>query len=183
MLSDDLRREILHAILRPEPCLPGLREQVQTFLYELLGIDSYDRFGLGSPEPHDSVVWGSSYRWDFCFDARGKLVPFFRSDVPYGAVQGFTKVTTSVSGRGPYVSAESATVSVWDRWTGFKQELPASAKAAALAQAVAKRFGLTYLDAAELYGWELDESIADAVGADVQDAGWEVPNAFILLFR
>ena len=175
MLSDDLRREILHAILRPEPCLPGLREQVQAFLYDLLGIDSYEQIY--------PVVWGASYRWHFCFDPQGKVAPFVRSHVPFRAAQGFSMVTALASRRGPFVTAESAPVIPYeDGGTCFKQELPASDKAAALAQAVATRFGLTYLDAAELYAWELDESVAADAGVDFGEVGWAVPNAFILLF-
>jgi len=175
MLTDDLRREVLHAILHPVVHPPEMREQVQAFLYDRLGIASYEQIY--------PVAWGSSYRWYFCFDPQGNLVPFVRSHVPYRAVRGFSLVTTLVSHRGPFVTAESApAIPYEDGGISFKQELPASAKAAALAQAVAKQFGLTYLDAAELYAWELDESVADDAGVDFGEVGWAVPNAFILLF-
>jgi hypothetical protein len=175
VLTEDLKTQILQHIVHPVRPPSELRQHVQAFLYDELSIDSYEQIC--------PVEWGSSYRWDFCFDSQGKLVPYVRSNVPYKSVQGFSKVSTLISRRGPFVTAESYAVGPYeDGGTIFKQEFPVSAKAAALAQQVAQRFGLTYVDAAELHAWELDESAADAAGVDFEDEGWETPNAFILLF-
>lgn len=177
MLTEELKAQILHYILHPVDRTPGLRTEVQGFLYERLCIDSYDHYW--------PVEWGRSYRWVFCFDSNGQLAPWPRYKTPYEIARGYTAFRIAVSRRGPYITAESY-VTTRDRYedrTGrFEEERPASPKAVELTQQVARQFGLTYLDAEDLCGWELDESVADAADVDCQDEGWDTPNAFILLF-
>lgn len=174
MITEDLKSTILHHIAQPIRSPSQLRQHVQAFLYDELEIDSYEQI---------YPVDGSSYRWDFCFDSQDKLVPYVQSNVPFASVNGFSKASILVSRRGPFVTSESFLVRPYEGGgVMFKLALPASARAATLAQRVAQRFGLTYLDAADLYSWELDASVADAAGVDFEDEGWETPNAFILLF-
>lgn len=177
MLSEELKQEILHYILHPAEQPHGMREQVQVFLYDRLGISSYDHFW--------PVEWGRSYRWVFCFNSNGQLAPYPLNKTPYEAKRGLTMLRIAVSRRGPYVSAKSYVMTRArdaDRTSRFEEEHPASPKAVELAQQVARQFGLTYIDAEDLYAWELDESVADAADVDCQDEGWDTPNAFILLF-
>lgn len=174
MLTDELKQQILHYILHPVEQPHGMREQVQDFLYDRLGIISYDHYW--------PVEKRLSYEWVFCFDSNGQLAPYptRHEDTP-----GLTMLCIAVSRRGPYVTAISY-VMIRDQYTDksgvFEPEHHASPKAVELAQQVAQRFGLTYLDADDLYAWELDESVADAADVDFAEDGWEAPNAFILLF-
>ena len=177
MLTEELKQEILHHILHPAERPHGMREQVQIFLYERLGISSYDHFL--------PVEWRRGYRWVFCFDSKGQLAPYPMNKTPYEAKRELTMLRIAVSRQGPYVSAESCFVTkapVADRASRFEVERPTSPKAVDLAQQVARQFGLTCLDAEHLYAWELDESVAEAADVDYEDLGWDTPNAFILLF-
>lgn len=174
MIAEDLKATILQHIAHPIRSPLELRQTVQAFLYDELRIDSYEQI---------LPVDGSSYRWDFCFDSQDRLVPYVQSNVPFGSVIGFSKASILVSRRGPFVTSERFLVRPYqDEGIVFRLELPCSTRAAALAQRVAQRFKLTYLDAADLYSWELDASVADAAGVDFEDEGWDTPNAFILLF-
>jgi hypothetical protein len=176
MLSEELKQQILHSITHPVDRPPGMREQVQAFLCERLGIASYDQ-----PLP---VERERGYCWRFCFDAGGKLAPYPMYKTPYEAKRGLSMFRITVSRCGPYVTAESFVTATDDggATSYFAEERPVSPKAVELAQQAGQRFGLTYLDAAELYAWELEDDVAYEADVDVWEDGWEVPNAFILLF-
>lgn len=176
MLTEQLKRQALdHMVHRAEPP-PDLRDRVQAFLLKDLGIAKHD-------DPYWPVEWGRGFHWTFWFDAKGGAVPSPHGRTPYETVRGHHAISVAVSRCGPYVTAQSYRVEPFeDGGTIVSKERPVSPKAVNLAHRVAQRFGLTYLDAAELYAWELDESVADAADVDCQDEGWDTPNAFILLF-
>jgi hypothetical protein len=179
VLTEESKAQILHYILHPVDRPPGMREQVQAVLFQHFGVEAHD-------DPFGPVAPGRrGYHWNFCFDTQGRLVLSPPAQTPYETVRGYHVISIAVSRCGPYVTAESYAVIPSETFASgiaFAQERPVSPMAVELAQEVGRRFGLTYLDAAELYAWELEDNVADEAGVDVWDDGWAAPNAFILLF-
>lgn len=179
-LTEELKRRILHDIRHPVKTPPQMRDEIQAFLYGQLGIESYDHTSC-------PVEWGNSYRWRFVFDAQGKLVPY-PAGAKYQDARGFSRICVLVSQTAPYVTAESHIadrddlVPPYDGLAWAKQR-PLAPLAVRLAQQVAQRFGLTYVDPDELLAWELPDEVAEEpVFIDIWDEGWLHPNAWIMLF-
>ena len=176
MLTEQLKHQALHHMVHRAEPPPDLRDRVKAFLFQDLGVAEHD-------DPYWPVESGRGFHWTFWFDAKGWAVPSPHGRTPYETVRGYHAIAVAVSRCGPYVTAQSYRVEPFkDGGTIVSKELLVSREAIELAHRVAQRFGLTYLDAAELYAWELDESVADAAGVDFEDEGWERPNAFMLLF-
>jgi hypothetical protein len=173
MLTDELKQQILHYIVHPVDHPPSMRDRVNAFLLGKLGVTTYDQYW--------PIEWGGSFRWRFCFDELGKLVPPVGMQTPYETVRGHKMISVVVSRGGPFVTAESYIVRRHDDGgVAYAEERPISLKAIDLAREVAQRFGLTYLDAVELYDWKLDWDVADEAGIDLEVS--EQPNGFALLF-
>jgi hypothetical protein len=172
MLTDELKRQILQHIIHPVDQPPGMRDRVNAFLLSKFGVASHDQLW--------PVEWGGAYRWLFHLDDQGKLIPPELSHTPYETARGCSAVSVVVSRRGPFVTAESYVVRRHDDGGIVDvHERPVSYKAIELAREVAQHFGLTYVDAVELYDWELDYDVADEAGIDLEASE---PSGFTLLF-
>jgi hypothetical protein len=172
VLSDHLKQKLLDCIRRPTGVPPRVPTEIQSFLLKTIGLGSLDQ---GTP-----VEWGRAYRWDFCFDDQGNSVPPDPFQTLFEHARVRTKMSISVSRCGPYVTAESYGAEKHsDGRVDWVEERPISPRSIQLARSVAERFDLTYLDAEELYAWELDSSVADEAGIDLEASE---PSGFTLLF-
>lgn len=172
MLNYQLKQQLLERIGHPVDQPPGTRTNVEAFLLKVIGLPLLSQ---GTP-----VKCGRAYRWDFCFDDQGNSVPPDPFHTLFEHARVRTMVSISVSRCGPYVTAESYVAEKHsDGRVDWVEERPISPRAIQLARSVAERFDLTYLDAEELYAWELDSSVADEAGIDLEASE---PSGFTLLF-
>jgi hypothetical protein len=172
MVDTSLKQKLLHHIRHPVDLPPRIVAGIQSFLLATVGLPS---LAQGAP-----VEWGRAYRWKFCFDEKGNPVRPDPLQTPFEKARARTKMSISVSRCGPYVTAESYGAEKHsDGRVDWVEERPISPRSTQLARSVAERFDLTYLDAEELYAWELDSSVADEAGIDLEASE---PSGFTLLF-
>jgi hypothetical protein len=172
VLSDQLKEKLLGCIRHPIDLPAGARTEIEAYLLATIGLCSVDQ---GFP-----VEWGGAYQWEFRFDELGKPVPRDPPRTPAELSRARNLISIVVSRRGPYVTALSwVHGKAFDGQVGWVEERPISPRAIRLAQSVAERFDLTYLDAEELCSWELDRSVEDEAGIDLEASE---PSGFTLLF-
>lgn len=161
LLNEQLKQQLLECIKRPVAPPADLRGRVTAFLLAKQGVSAYDRIW--------PIEWGRAFWWHFYFDERDRLVPPAPPRTPFDAARAKSSITVVISRCGPYVTAESARAAKNDDGNlTYTSEQPVATKADQLAREVGARFGLTYLDAAEMYAWELDRAIVDDAGIDLE---------------
>jgi hypothetical protein len=153
---------------------PGLIEAVDKFVRHELKISRFQR----------RMQWDRAEMWECPLDAKGNNIEPDPPRTPMAECRARRMIKLLVSLQGPFVTAETSTLKprndLSDRDCAMARDEAATADAVGMAQRIAERFGLHYLDAAELRAWKIDETtLEDHAWSHLED---DEPDGFNLLF-